>query len=417
MCKFWTATCPAHTPARAHTYTHSAALAQAAALRKSHSRGVLTPAHQLACWSFHVQQAVIAPQPSPGPRSPRKQPLPLAAPGTSGNVLHPLPAAALRQAGKSRVQERRASPKAREPGTAPTAALPACSPAALKVPARRHVRPNPSPTHRPLRLNRPPPAPLADPKCRLQCPTEPVRPRSPCSVPRCPHTHGHAACTPRPVQTPAHTGTPLLHIPWHLRPRLPPAVTLPRPCCGCPAPFPGGHAERAYSPQELDLVLALAPIGHGSRLLVRPFPRAQTLSPLALTAPAAAPAAAASATAQSPVEGPGTGAEPAVLLHRGGGGGGRGLPATQCAEGNTGTCTQRARSGDCWAGSPASDCAGLAAGLACRGGAGAAGGPTPPTQVIRSHPLPKPRLAPHTGLAGYHAGAHRRELLEPYTFT
>lgn len=102
----------------------------------------------------------------------------------------------------------------------------------------------------------------AAPRRRPQCPG-----LSPCAPARrsprlAVHTRGHAGCLSRPTRTPAPTGRP----PPDLRPLRRSPIQTP---LVLPGVLPGGYARRAYSPQELDLVLALARIGHGSRLLVR----------------------------------------------------------------------------------------------------------------------------------------------------
>lgn len=141
-----------------------------------------------------------------------------------------------------------------------------------------------------------------------QCPTEPVRPRPPRAVPRCPHARGHAACLPCPAWTPTHTRV-LLRVPGHPRPR-------PNPLSPCP------------DLAEPEMPSALSRGTHGVRLQSsetgsrpRPRPHRPWLQPAGPAAPertepgapravpATAPAAAAAVTAQSRVEGPGAGAE------------------------------------------------------------------------------------------------------------
>lgn len=110
---------------------------------------------------------------------------------------------------------------------------------------------------------------------------------SPCAPARraqCPAVHTHADTQPASLAQHGHLNTPgcLSSASPGTPARAPTCCHPPRPRWGCPAPFPGEYAGCAYSPQELDLVLALAPIGHGSSLLARPLPSSRSPVPLAL---------------------------------------------------------------------------------------------------------------------------------------
>lgn len=147
----------------------------------------------------------------------------------------------------------------------------------------------------------------ADPRRCPQCPTEPVRPRPPRSVPSCPHARGYATCLPCPARTPEHSGTPLLRVPWHPRPR-PHLLSPSQTPLGLPSALSRGIRG-----------VRLRSSGTGSRPRPRPHrPWLQPAGPAApeLTepgapraAPATAPAAAAAVTVLSRVEGPRAGAE------------------------------------------------------------------------------------------------------------
>lgn len=298
---------------------------------------------------FHIPQAGTAPRsqhhgPAGDAATTRATPSPFS-PWTRGNLVpHPLPGAAARAAPRGRIPVREGAGPARKPR--PLAPRPRLLVPRLPIRSQSaawSTQTGPLPLRDAGlgardRARAPPPA-------RLHVPLDTGADTQPASLAWRAHLHRPGASPPAP-------------------PARAPAQT-PR---GRPAPSPG-CAGRAYSPQELDLVLAVARVGHGSAGC--PAPLAPPPLPLRPPLPRAA--------RRAGRRGPSAGALRAAEAE-----GGRGL--LRCAEGDAGTRARRTRSGECSAGAWAGECAQPEAGWRAGAERGRRAGPWRLVSRSRSRP-------------------------------